>query len=255
MSVVVIDKNTRCESPQALLDDVKSVCRNTQIQLPGTPECTPRSTVATFEAIEAEISDINGSSINVLDMPLPNASFNRPTIIEPKDCRLLSKVLDWTAQSVMVRKVPDRRQWALLGHGALSVPHMDACGYYTFFHVNRGRCSFAWLSQPDQGTLEDWIENEVDSYSKAKGRWCYVTLKPGNFVYFPAGKVHAVYRKSGDPTTVITGGHFLRFSTVLDTASICQMQRRNDGITNEEVDVYHIYCGPLPAYYNKIKRN
>ena len=87
------------------------------------------------------------------------------------------------------------------------------------------------MSRPTPQEEEEWRANP---HRSTDGRWKFVTLKPGQTVFFGEGTIHFVFRTRGNQTFAL-GGHILRWTGIERWLQVVTAQIRNPRITNEDV--------------------
>ncbi|KAH6962428.1 hypothetical protein BKA56DRAFT_622978 [Ilyonectria sp. MPI-CAGE-AT-0026] len=135
-----------------------------------------------------------------------------------------------------VGKLPanDPLHFALIADGGMNTyPHSDSHGYSTFLTVQEGELIFGWLSRPDDETWKGWAE---DPEFFTGGKWCYLVMKAGDSVYFPAGTPHYIVRRKGTQTFIL-GGHTLQWSNLDGWASMLRKQIDNPATVNEDTNL------------------
>ncbi|GAB7340905.1 hypothetical protein MBLNU457_7257t1 [Dothideomycetes sp. NU457] len=178
------------------------------------------------------IKDVNHKSFpfNSLDINCDVNTGLRLKEFENEECRFMPRLFSAHADDSSRRGLAPEL-WALIGNGALTLPHMDSHGYSTYLRVVEGQVGFLWLSHPDEETVDYWMENVIDNVDL---EWKFRIVKKNEAVYFPAGTIHAVFRSRETGPTFILGGHILRWSTIDEWARVCALQTREKDSTNEE---------------------
>ena len=188
-----------------------------------------------------------GDPWNVLDCscPLPSVL---PDFLTSWNCQLLARIRDvvlngdsaerTVARSEEWTRWRDVEQWALLSEGGhCTAPHMDSHGLATWITVQQGVFGFIWMSRPTDEQRITWME-DVGHYDDGQ-QWRFVTLRPGQTIFFPSGTIHGVVR-TRECKTLALGGHILQWSGIGQWLEVHSKQALYPDSTNEDIsDVRH----------------
>lgn len=204
-----------------------------QVACGDRPQNSPRPRNMPVPDFKAAVKQTGHKSFpfNSLDINCDVNTGLRLKEFENEECRFMPRLFGAYADG-SGRRAPAPELWALVGNGALTLPHMDSHGYSTYLRVVEGQVGFVWLSHPDDETVSRWLKDPVN---ETEFDWKFRIVNSGQAVYFPAGTIHAVFRSRTTGPTFILGGHILRWSTIDEWARVCALQCKESNSTNEDV--------------------
>lgn len=190
-------------------------------------------------------ASVRVSPWNLLDFSKPHVKSFKPQFFDSWDCSFF-KALGAVAMTgrnasrakaskAQLHSFPGLEEWILVAEaGALTLPHQDSHGYSTWLKALQGEIGFGWLVHPSQADLNAWYQNRLWKNSPDKRAWRYVILRPGQWVHFPSGTVHFVFRRSANNAqTMLAGGHYVRWSAVEQWITVLVNQLYHPAATNE----------------------
>ncbi|KAF2092545.1 hypothetical protein NA57DRAFT_8166, partial [Rhizodiscina lignyota] len=195
---------------------------------------------------------------NLLEVGKPHMRSFRPTMFDEFKYSFLKYLGDFAimgshgarmrASASQILKFPGLQEWVLIAEaGAITLPHQDSHGYSTWLKVLQGEVGFGWLASQDENHVEAWSKDRFWKGPKNNPQWRYIVLRPGEWVRFPSGTTHFVFRRSADDAqTMMIGGHYLEWSGVEKWMRVIINQLNHPDATNEslvEDIVSHVKAG------------
>ncbi|KAF5004679.1 hypothetical protein FDECE_8844 [Fusarium decemcellulare] len=222
---------------------IKNAMRNKKVvvQIPTLPTTDGTQTKRTLEQVYRKFvlkDGLEGELWKLLDLENPVPTPTPPFLTSAK-CQLLRRLRDEMNKGLP----PEMGSFILLSEGGNhTISHVDSHGFGTFITAQEGRHGFGWVSHPSEQDRRMWRE---DPYS-VKHLARYVVLRPGQTVFFPGNTIHFVFRALDEPT-LATGGHILKWSTIMGWLRIMKFQQCDNSGANDDVTAASIrqWTSPL----------
>ncbi|KAJ3532383.1 hypothetical protein NM208_g8462 [Fusarium decemcellulare] len=222
---------------------IKNAMRNKKVfvQIPTLPTTDGTQTKRTLEQVYRKFvlkDGREGELWKLLDLENPVPTPTPPFLTSAK-CQLLRRLRDEMSKGLP----PEIGSFILLSEGGNhTISHVDSHGFGTFITAQEGRHGFGWVSHPSEQDRRMWREDPYSVRHLAR----YIVLRPGQTVFFPGNTIHFVFRALNEPT-LATGGHILKWSTIMGWLRIMKFQQCDKSGANDDVTAASIrqWTSPL----------